>query len=382
MTFRLLRAFSFIFSVVIGLAMAYASVTGVRFGVQAFGARTVSATTVSSETGDPEQPFLISFSDSVGSSDALSGLSVEPATPFHTEWRDGGKILAVLPETAWESGATYRIGSAGGHVGVRTRVEPFSLGFSVPGYPAVAEVNPSDGASDVLLDIEDPITVRFDRSISDFFADFSITPDIGVTYENDSDKTTFRILPREPLRPDTVYTMTVRVRWRYEADDAFREVTRVSFRTPPAKPVSWAQDVSERVSQVRRYAKAPLPMGKVIDIDLSSQVMTIFENGQLLDAYPVSSGKPGMDTPKGEYVIRNKAPRPWSSAYGLYMPYWMALVPDGKFGIHELPEWPGGYKEGAAHLGRPVSHGCVRLGVGPAERVFAWADIGTPVIVH
>ena len=89
-----------------------------------------------------------------------------------------------------------------------------------------------------------------------------------------------------------------------------------------------------------------------------------------------------MNTPAGEYAIRNKAPRVWSRAYGLFMPYWMALVPDGKFGIHELPEWPGGYKEGANHLGIPVSHGCVRLGVGPAQRVFEWTEINTPVIIY
>ena len=64
------------------------------------------------------------------------------------------------------------------------------------------------------------------------------------------------------------------------------------------------------------------------------------------------------------------------------MPNWMALVASGKFGIHELPEWPSGYKEGASHLGSPVSHGCVRLGVGPSKRVYDFAEVGTPVIVH
>ena len=51
-------------------------------------------------------------------------------------------------------------------------------------------------------------------------------------------------------------------------------------------------------------------------------------------------------------------------------------------GIHELPEWPSGYKEGEAHLGIPVSHGCVRLGVGPAETMYHWAPIGTIVFIH
>jgi lipoprotein-anchoring transpeptidase ErfK/SrfK len=64
------------------------------------------------------------------------------------------------------------------------------------------------------------------------------------------------------------------------------------------------------------------------------------------------------------------------------MPFWMAVAADGKFGIHELPEWPGGYKEGANHLGIPVSHGCIRLGVGPAKQVYDWTEVGTPVVIY
>jgi lipoprotein-anchoring transpeptidase ErfK/SrfK len=89
-----------------------------------------------------------------------------------------------------------------------------------------------------------------------------------------------------------------------------------------------------------------------------------------------------MNTPKGEFSIQNKTPRAWSNKYKLYMPYWQAITPSGEYGIHELPEWPGGYKEGANHLGTPVSHGCVRLGIGAAERVYAWTEIGTPIIIY
>jgi lipoprotein-anchoring transpeptidase ErfK/SrfK len=110
--------------------------------------------------------------------------------------------------------------------------------------------------------------------------------------------------------------------------------------------------------------------------------MTLFEDGRSVDAYIISSGKRGMDTPKGDFQIYNQALRPWSKKYSLYMPYWQAITSDGQFGIHELPEWPGGYKEGANHLGTPVSHGCVRLGIGAAKRVFEWAAIGTPVVIY
>ena len=110
--------------------------------------------------------------------------------------------------------------------------------------------------------------------------------------------------------------------------------------------------------------------------------MSIFENGKIVDAFMVSTGKRGMETKKGEYTIHNKNPRAWSKDYGLWMPFWMAVAPDGSFGIHELPEWPSGYKEGANHLGTPVSHGCIRLGVGPAKFVYDFTTVGMPVIIY
>jgi len=59
----------------------------------------------------------------------------------------------------------------------------------------------------------------------------------------------------------------------------------------------------------------------------------------------------------------------------------MAFV-GSKYGLHELPEWANGYKEGQNHLGIPVSHGCVRLGIGDAAQVYNWAEVGTPVYIH
>jgi vancomycin resistance protein YoaR len=120
--------------------------------------------------------------------------------------------------------------------------------------------------------------------------------------------------------------------------------------------------------------------GKYIDIDLAQQKLCQIEGNNILGCYSVSTGKPSTPTPVGTRYVMDKNPRAWSAPYGLYMPWWMGM--GGGYGIHELPEWPGGYKEGANHLGTPVSHGCVRLGVGPAEVMYNWADIGTPVYIH
>lgn len=119
---------------------------------------------------------------------------------------------------------------------------------------------------------------------------------------------------------------------------------------------------------------------KKIIIHLKTQTMDMVENGEVLNTFKISSGRRGMETPTGSFSILSKTPRAYSKTYGLYMPYWMAFTTRGH-GIHELPEWPGGLKEGENHLGTPISHGCVRLGVGPAKILYEWAEIKTPVEV-
>jgi len=121
-------------------------------------------------------------------------------------------------------------------------------------------------------------------------------------------------------------------------------------------------------------------LGKRIEVNTGAQELSYFLGGVRMGTFPVSTGKPSMPTPRGYFEIDHKSPRAWSH-WGLWMPYWLSLK-NGYFGIHELPEWPDGSKEGTDHLGKPVSHGCIRLGVGPAEFLYNWADIGTPVFIY
>lgn len=123
-----------------------------------------------------------------------------------------------------------------------------------------------------------------------------------------------------------------------------------------------------------------LSEGKYIEINLSEQRLYLFNGTNAEGNFIISSGKASMPSPEGTFTVQNKNSRAWSATYKLYMPYWMSI--GGLYGIHELPEWPGGYKEGEAHLGTPVSHGCVRLGVGAAETVYNWTPEGTPVFIH
>lgn len=120
---------------------------------------------------------------------------------------------------------------------------------------------------------------------------------------------------------------------------------------------------------------------KRIEINTSKQELSYFLGGVKMDSFKVSTGKAATPTPKGNFKIENKVGKAWSKPYGLWMPYWMGMV-GGKFGIHELPYWPNGYREGVNHLGIPVSHGCIRLGIGSAEIVYNWTEIGTSVVIY
>lgn len=117
-----------------------------------------------------------------------------------------------------------------------------------------------------------------------------------------------------------------------------------------------------------------------IDVSIYTQKLYYFVDGVKLIETPVSSGLYNT-TPRGEFTIQNKHPKAWSS-YGLWMPYWMAITPDGRYGLHELPVWPSGYREGEDHLGRPASHGCVRVGYDMAPVIYDLTDVGVKVNIY
>ncbi|MFA6170872.1 MAG: L,D-transpeptidase family protein [Patescibacteria group bacterium] len=120
-------------------------------------------------------------------------------------------------------------------------------------------------------------------------------------------------------------------------------------------------------------------LGKKIEINAGKeQTLYYYLGGVRLGQFRVSTGKPGMPTPKGNFTIKNKSPKAWSKTYKLWMPYWLGM---GNFGIHELPVWPNGYREGAGHIGKPVSHGCIRLPIGDAKILYDWAEVGTKVYI-
>ncbi|OGY45933.1 MAG: hypothetical protein A3J62_04015 [Candidatus Buchananbacteria bacterium RIFCSPHIGHO2_02_FULL_38_8] len=125
--------------------------------------------------------------------------------------------------------------------------------------------------------------------------------------------------------------------------------------------------------------KEAVKLEKRIEVNLTAQRLRYFLGPVKINEFTVSSGKAVTPTPSGEFTIEKKSERAWSEMAGLWMPWWMSF--NGVYAIHELPEWPDGTKEGTNHLGVPVSHGCIRLGIGPAKLLYDWTPIGTKLIV-
>ncbi len=124
----------------------------------------------------------------------------------------------------------------------------------------------------------------------------------------------------------------------------------------------------------------PIKLPKRIEIDTKNQRLSYFLGKVRLGIFLISSGVPSHPSPKGHHTITNKIIKAWSP-YGLWMPYWLGLD-SGRFGIHELPYWPNGVREGENHLGHPASHGCIRLGLKDAKKLYNWAQVGTPVFIY
>ncbi len=111
------------------------------------------------------------------------------------------------------------------------------------------------------------------------------------------------------------------------------------------------------------------------------QYVQITYDDRIVDRFLVSSGAPGHATPTGKYKLGFKDYYPRSARYNnTPMPFWSAINVNGvqgEYGFHSLED--GGY---LYLLGRPASHGCIRLSrlpsveTDPKTGVKSWGDRG------
>jgi lipoprotein-anchoring transpeptidase ErfK/SrfK len=135
-------------------------------------------------------------------------------------------------------------------------------------------------------------------------------------------------------------------------------------------PDRWDLDLlaySPMPQEVPGFAGNP----KAIVVDLTSQVFGAYEHGHLVRWGPVSSGDEEHATPAGSYHL-NWKDRLHTSSFNpdWVMPYTYNFDTVLGLAFHQF-----------AMVGRPASHGCVRM-LGPdAQWIYEWGQQGTPVLL-
>lgn len=129
----------------------------------------------------------------------------------------------------------------------------------------------------------------------------------------------------------------------------------------------------------------PLSAGSVrlpkrIVVDISEQRLwysygEFGEQGNFL----ISSGRYGYGTPRGTFTVTRKLPVARFSGYinGKFYDY-----PNTKWNLEFFPKY---YIHGAYwhnSFGTPRSKGCINVAYANMETLYAWADVGTTVIIR
>ena len=122
-------------------------------------------------------------------------------------------------------------------------------------------------------------------------------------------------------------------------------------------------------------------------LNLKERHVYVYQEDQVIAKYRVAIGKPGWETPRGEFSVLEMVENPqwqnpWNgrvSAPGANSPLgvrWIGFSrEDGKYiGFHGTP--------GEHVMGQAVSHGCVRMRNRDVTELYEFVQKGIPVIVQ
>jgi lipoprotein-anchoring transpeptidase ErfK/SrfK len=228
-----------------------------------------------------------------------------------------------------------------------------------PTHTLTAQVAEDGGAT---YGVGMPIQVSFNRSVVDKAAverALHLTtskPVVGAWYWTDDQHVTFR--PRDYWPAHITVTVSA-------ALHGVRAAAGVYGRTDVTR--------SFRIGQ-----------SLIVTASTASHRLQLYRNGRLLHNWPISTGRPGDDTPDGTYLTIEKASpvrmRPAGIApgqpgyYDLQVPWAVRITWSGIY-LHDA--WWSVDQQG--HIN--VSHGCVNLPPAAAESYYKMAVAGDPVTI-
>jgi lipoprotein-anchoring transpeptidase ErfK/SrfK len=155
---------------------------------------------------------------------------------------------------------------------------------------------------------------------------------------------------------------------------------------PQPPPYRWTQGAAPKahrdmVAQFHRVglrpgeyvwsAAAPANGDAHVVVDLLTQMTYVYRGDELLGASTMSSAKTGHITPYGYWTILEKRPFYRSKKYDNAPMPWMERIDNYGIAFH-----------GGVNPGYPASHGCMRLPMKFAEKLYSVTRIGTKVVIE
>jgi hypothetical protein len=132
--------------------------------------------------------------------------------------------------------------------------------------------------------------------------------------------------------------------------------------------------------------------GKVILVSLSQQRLVACDGTSTAYSTPVTTGRPGMETPTGTTTVSFKQ-TPWlmkpEAGCKQGDPCWyratevnyVMLFRSGGYYLHDWPPQEGSAFGAGTEYGRFASHGCIHVPIGVLSQLYSWTPVGTTVIV-
>ena len=164
--------------------------------------------------------------------------------------------------------------------------------------------------------------------------------------------------PQQPLAPPAAKPLPYR--WTQgNAPQAYKDAVAL-FGPLAMKPGDY------------RWAPAVPQQGETrVVVDLITQLFYVYRGEKLVGVSTMSSGKKGKETQLGFWEVMLKKKKGYSRKYdNAPMPFMQMYDPKG-LAFH-----------GGPNPGYPASHGCVRLPLKFAERLYGMTKLGTKVIIE
>ena len=126
-----------------------------------------------------------------------------------------------------------------------------------------------------------------------------------------------------------------------------------------------------RPGQFLWAAEIPKDGETKVVIDTLTQLFYVYRGEKLVGVATISTGSKGRETPLGFWAVMNKKVKGYSRKYdNAPMPF-MQMYDHKGIAFHAGP-----------NPGYPASHGCVRLPLKFAERLYGMTQIGTKVVIE